>query len=79
MLGVPFLFVSWLMLLCMAFSMFGRAVKTAVALRCTRRSSSLLLLGAWLALPAAVQDESGSPIANLGLIEAAAMIGVELL
>jgi DNA-binding CsgD family transcriptional regulator len=75
--GVPFLFVSWLMLLCMAFSMFGRAVKTAWLL-VHAAVFLLLLLGAWLA-SRLVQNESGSPIANLGLIEAAAMIGVELL
>ena len=77
MFGVPFLFVSWLMLLCMAFSMFGKAVKTAWLL-VHAAVFLLLLLGAWLA-SRLVQTESGSPIANLGLIEAAALIVVELL
>ena len=48
--GVPFLFVSWLMLLCMAFSMFGKAVKTAWLL-VHAAVFLLLLLGAWLAVP----------------------------
>ncbi len=75
--GVPFLFVSWLMLLCMAFSMFGKAVKTTWLL-VHAAVFLLLLLGAWLA-SRLVQTESGRPIANLGLIEAAALIVVELL
>lgn len=76
-LGVPFLFVSWVMLLSMACSMFGKTVKAPwhslhVAVLV------LLLLGAWIAV-SVLQRESGSRAADLGLIEAAAMIGVELL
>jgi DNA-binding CsgD family transcriptional regulator len=74
-LGVPFLFVSWVMLLGMACSMFGKTFKTAwhslhVAV------FMLLLLGSWIAVNVL---QSGPRTANLGLIEAAAMIGVELL
>ena len=76
-LGVPFLFVSWAMLVNMAGSMFGRAIKPAwhsvhavVFL--------LLLLGSWTAVTR-LQAEPGSPIVNLGLTEAVAMIGIELL
>ena len=39
----------------------------------------LLLLGAWLAVPCAARPSPGRPIANLGLIEAVALIVVELL
>lgn len=76
-LGVPFLFVSWLMLLAMAFSMFGRSVKTqwlsihVVAL-------FALLVAAWAAI-SLLQADPPLPATNLPLIEAAAMIGVELL
>jgi DNA-binding CsgD family transcriptional regulator len=76
-LGVPFLFVSWLMLFSMAFSMFGKTVKmgwlglhVAVFLA--------LLLGGWVAVTL-LQGASARPVANLGLVEAATMIGVELL
>jgi DNA-binding CsgD family transcriptional regulator len=73
-LGVPFLFVSWGMLLSMAGSMFGKPIKAAwhalhVAV------FMLLLVGAWFAV-----DRLQAPRATgLGFIEAAAMIGVELL
>jgi DNA-binding CsgD family transcriptional regulator len=73
-LGVPFLFVSWIMLLGMACSMFGKTFKPAwhslhvVALLA-------LLAGSWLAVTL-LQAES--PIASLGLIEAVAMVGIEL-
>ncbi len=74
-LGMPFLLVSWVMLVSMACSMFGKTFRTAwhslhgvvfVA----------LLLGSWLSVRA-MQGQSGSPLARLGLIEAAAMIGAE--
>jgi DNA-binding CsgD family transcriptional regulator len=74
--GVPFLLVSWAMLLAMAGSMFGKPLKTAwhsvhvvVFL--------LLLLGSWLAV-GWVRAEPGSRFVGLGALEAAAMIGVEL-
>ena len=76
-LGVPFLFVSWAMLVNMAGSMFGKAIKPrwhAVHLVVF----GLLLLGAWTAV-ARLQAEPASPLDILGLIEAAALIGVELL
>jgi DNA-binding CsgD family transcriptional regulator len=71
-LGVPFLFVSWVMLLGMACSMFGKTFKPAwhslhvVAL-------VALLAGSWLAAM-----ETESPAGRLALIEAVAMVGIEL-
>ena len=76
-LGVPFLFISWLMLLGMAFSMFGKAVKTAWLLIHVA-AFLVLLLAAWAAV-SLLQADPPLPVANLPLIEAAAMIGVELL
>ena len=76
-LGVPFLFVSWAMLVNMAGSMFGKAIKPkwhAVHIVVF----GLLLLGALTAV-ARLQAEPASPLDILGFIEAAAMIGVELL
>jgi len=76
-LGVPFLFVSWAMLVNMAGSMFGRTIEP-------KWHSAhvvvfgLLLLGAWTAI-ARMQAEPASPLDVLGVIEAAAMIGIELL
>jgi len=74
-IGVPFLFVSWVMLVNMACSMFGKifapvwhSVHAAVLVS--------LLLGAWLGVRW-LQSEAGSP-PNLGLVEAAAVIVVEL-
>jgi DNA-binding CsgD family transcriptional regulator len=74
--GVPFLLVSWAMLLSMAGSMFGKPLKTAwhsvhVAV------FVLLLVGSWLAV-ARLRAEPSSRFASLGTLEAAAMIGVEL-
>jgi len=76
-LGVPFLFVSWAMLVNMAGSMFGKAIEpkwyavhVAVFV--------LLLFGAWMAV-ARLQAGPASPLDILGFIEAAAMVGVELL
>jgi DNA-binding CsgD family transcriptional regulator len=74
-LGVPFLFVSWVMLVSMACSMFGKIFEPAwhslhVAVLV------LLLLGSWLAVRW-LQSAAGSP-ANLGLVEAAAVIAFEL-
>ena len=75
-LGVPFLLVSWAMLVNMAGSMFGKAVEPAW------HSAHLvvfgfLLLGAWVAV-GRLQAGSASPLDILGVIEAAAMIGIEL-
>ncbi len=73
-LGVPFLFVSWIMLLNMACSMFGKTLKPAwhsvhvVALLA-------LLAGSWVAVTL-LQAES--PATSLALIEAVAMVGIEL-
>ena len=73
-LGVPFLFMSWILLLNMACSMFGKTFKPiwhslhAVALLA-------LLAGTWLAVTL-LQAESTT--ATLGLIEAVAMVGIEL-
>lgn len=76
-LGVPFLFVSWLMLLGMAFSMFGQAVKTAW-LSVHVAAFFILLLAAWAAI-SLLQADPPLPVANLPLVEAGAVIGVELL
>src|SRR5688572_2115081 len=76
-LGVPFVLVSWGMLVNMAGSMFGKAIKPAwhsVHLVVF----GLLLLGAWTAV-GRLQAGSASPLDILGVIEAAAMIGIELL
>ena len=76
-LGVPFLFVSWAMLVNMAGSMFGKTIEP-------KWHSAhvvvfgLLLLGAWTAI-ARMQAEPASPLDVLSVIEAAAMIGIELL
>ena len=47
-LGVPFLFVSWIMLLSMAGSMFGKPFKTALAF--VARGVFSAAAGAWLAV-----------------------------
>jgi len=75
-LSVPFLLVSWAMLVNMAGSMFGKAIEPAW------HSAHLvvfgfLLLGAWVAV-GRLQAGSASPLDILGVIEAAAMIGIEL-
>jgi DNA-binding CsgD family transcriptional regulator len=75
-LGVPFLFLSWVMLVNMAASMFGKSIKTAWH-SVHVLVFALLLLGSWTAVTR-LQAEPGSPLANLGNIEAVAMIGVEL-
>jgi DNA-binding CsgD family transcriptional regulator len=75
-LGVPFLFVSWVMLIGMACSMFGKAFEP-VWHSLHVAAFLLLLLGAWIAvgqLPA----EPGTRVADVGLIEAAGAIGLEL-
>jgi DNA-binding CsgD family transcriptional regulator len=76
-LGVPFLFVSWAMLVNMAGSMFGKTIapkwhSVHVVV------FGLLLLGAWTAV-ARLHAGPASPLDVLGVIEAAAMIGIELL
>jgi hypothetical protein len=73
-LGVPFLFVSWIMLLSMACSMFGKVFKPAwysvhVAVFVS------LLAGLWIAV-GSLQTETESTATSVGLIEAAAMVGV---
>lgn len=76
-LGVPFLLVSWGMLVNMAGSMFGKAIKPAwhsVHLVVF----ALLLLGAWTAV-GRLQTGSATPLDVLGLVEAAAMIGIDLI
>src|SRR6187551_353152 len=76
-LGVPFLFVSWAMLVNMAGSMFGKTIEPKWHLAHVV-VFGLLLLGAWTAI-ARMQAEPASPLDVLGVIEAAAMIGIELL
>jgi DNA-binding CsgD family transcriptional regulator len=75
--GVPFLFVSWLMLLSMAFSMFGKVFKTRWLLLHTGVFLGALL-GAWVVFRV-LQGDAASAVPNLGLIEAGTMIGAELL
>lgn len=77
LLGVPFLFVSWLMLLTMAGSLFGVTLRPAwipahVAL------FLLLIAGAWLAVEV-LQTAPASPGINLPVIEAATAVGLEAL
>jgi DNA-binding CsgD family transcriptional regulator len=73
-LGVPFLFVSWIMLLNMACSMFGKGFKPAwhslhvVALLA-------LVAGSWFAV---TLSQAEPPATSLGLVEAVAMVGIEL-
>jgi DNA-binding CsgD family transcriptional regulator len=76
-LGVPFLFVSWVLLINMAFAMAGKAPRRAWLLA-HALVLLLLLLGAWLAVtvprtPPEFLD------ANLQAIEAAGLTAVELL
>jgi DNA-binding CsgD family transcriptional regulator len=73
-LGVPFLFVSWIMLLNMACSMFGKAFKP-VWYALHGAVFVLLLAGSWLVVTLLPAD---SRAANLGFVEAGAMVGVEL-
>ncbi len=75
-LGVPFLFVSWGMLLTMAGSMFGKPLNAAwhslhVAV------FVLLAAGAWCAV-SRLDTGAGPPAASLGFVEATAMVGAEL-
>lgn len=73
-LGVPFLFVSWIMLLSMACSMFGRTFKPAwYSLHAV--VFLVLAAGLWTAI-SALQAEA--PLVGIGAIEALAMIGTEL-
>jgi DNA-binding CsgD family transcriptional regulator len=76
-LGVPFLFVSWIMLVNLGHSLTG---KTPSRLWIAWHAAVfvLLLLGSWLG----VRALGGSPTsldASLGLVEAAVMTGTELL
>ncbi len=76
-LGVPFLFVSWVLLINLAFAMAGKAPRRAWLL-VHGMILLVLLLGAWLALtvrrtPPEFLD------ANLQAIEAAGLTAVELL
>lgn len=75
-LGVPFLFVSWLMLINMAYSMHGRAMRPTV-LSLHALALVLVLLGAWLLITLLATGSSVST-ENLRLFEAIGLIGVEL-
>jgi DNA-binding CsgD family transcriptional regulator len=75
-LGVPFLFVSWVMLVNMACSMFGKTFKAAWHSLHAVVLVSLLLIS-WLGLTF-LQAEPRSRVASLGLIEALAMVSLEL-
>jgi DNA-binding CsgD family transcriptional regulator len=73
-LGVPFLFVSWIMLLNMACSMFGKVFKPAwYSLH--GAVFAVLLAGSWLTVTLLPPE---SRAASLGLVEAGAMVAVEL-
>jgi DNA-binding CsgD family transcriptional regulator len=74
-LGVPFLFVSWIMLLNMACSMFGRVFKP-VWYSLHGAVFALLLAGSWLAVTLLPAE---SRAASLGFVEAGAMVALELL
>ena len=74
-LGVPFLFVSWVMLMNMACSMFGARFQPAWH-SLHAAVLALLLLASWLAVRW-LQSDVGSP-ADLPLIEAAAIVVLEL-
>jgi DNA-binding CsgD family transcriptional regulator len=73
-LGVPFLFVSWIMLLNMACSMFGKAFKPAWY--SLHAAVFLALLGGSWGAVTLLQAES--PAVGIGLVEAVAMVAVEL-
>jgi DNA-binding CsgD family transcriptional regulator len=76
-LGVPFLFVAWGMLLTMAGSMFGKPIERAWhALHVI--VFVLLTIGVWLAV-SRLQAEPDSQAAGLSFMEAAAMAGAELI
>jgi DNA-binding CsgD family transcriptional regulator len=74
-LGVPFLFVSWVLLINMAFTIAGQATRRAW-LPAHALVLLLLLLGAWLAAPRTPPEFLD---ANLQAIEAAGLTVVELL
>ena len=74
-LGVPFLFVSWVLLINMAFAMAGKAPRRAWLLA-HALVLLLLLLGAWLAVPRTPPEFLD---ANLQAIEAAGLTAAELL
>jgi DNA-binding CsgD family transcriptional regulator len=77
LLGVPFLLVSWIMLINMAHSMVGRR-PGRTWLFFHAGVFLLLVLGSWLAVRAI--GTPGSYLdANLGIVEAAGMTGAELL
>jgi DNA-binding CsgD family transcriptional regulator len=76
-LGVPFLFVSWVMLVSMACSMFGKTFKPAWH-SMHAVVFVLLLLGSWLAVRL-LQAEPTARAVSLGLVEVLTMIGLELI
>ena len=76
-LGMPFLIVSWVMLLNMACSMFGKAFKPAwYSLHAAVFLG--LLVASWAAI-SWVQAEAQAPARGVGVVEALAMIGTELI
>jgi DNA-binding CsgD family transcriptional regulator len=77
LLGVPFLLVSWVMLINMAHSMTGK-VAGRIWLLFHAAVFVLLLLGSWLAVRT-LRANGDSIDANLGIVEAGAMTGAELL
>jgi DNA-binding CsgD family transcriptional regulator len=76
-LGVPFLFVSWIMLINIGLAMAGKPLRaTWVGLHAG--AFLLLLLASWLAVTV-LRAPQGVPDANLLLLEAAGLTAVELL
>jgi DNA-binding CsgD family transcriptional regulator len=75
-LSVPLLFVSWLMLVSMAHSLVGKAMRPA-----WYSAHALifiaLLAGSWIAI-ALLEPGPEAPTTSLGLIEACAIIAIEL-
>lgn len=76
-MGVPVLFVSWLMLINMAWSMYGAEVRQTL-LPIHAGVFVLLILGSWLALAVSPANSDAGDL-NLQYLIVAAMIGVELM
>jgi len=75
-LGVPFLFVSWVMLLNMGCSMFGKTFRPAWG-SVHVFGLAVLAVGAWLGI-SRLREVAESGVGGLGLIESTALIAAEL-
>ena len=76
-LGVPFLFVAWVMLLNMGWAMFGKAFQPAWS-GVHAIAIALLIGGAWLGL-GRLREAPAAGGYGLGLVEAGVLIAAELL